>query len=318
MQIFGQGKPSVGVIYDAAFGNTIDGALALALLYGLQGKNESRVVSVSVSKSCLNAAVFADILVRYYLGEPNPFSGVTPIGLTLSGKMPDDTPMIASVVGKPAYQRDIAKMNDTADPVAQIRNALSAQYDQNAIVVLSGPATNLAGVLALPDGKPLAQSKVRHLVIAADVQFGADVAAAKRVLAEWPSPVVIAGADVGEAIPFPGASIEKDFAGVPNHPIVDAWHAFRSGDYDAPATALAAALYAVRPDKDYFKLSPPGTFSMGDDGKLRFTGAPAGKHRSLIADASQKEKVQQAYTELASTKPVGRPFRFRPQQKKKQ
>src|SRR5690242_1139592 len=145
MQIFGQGKPSVGVVYDAAFGNTIDGALGLALLYGLQGKNESRVVSVSVSKSCLNAAIFADVLVRFYLGEPSPFSGPTPIGLALSGKMPDDTAMIASVVSKPDYAHDVKKMNDTADPAALIRNALSAQYDQNAVVVLAGPATNLAG-----------------------------------------------------------------------------------------------------------------------------------------------------------------------------
>src|SRR5438128_11844556 len=100
MQIFGTGKPPVGVVYDASFGNTIDSALALALLYGLQGKNESRVISVSVSKSCLNAAIFADVLVRFYTGEPNPFAGVTPIGLTLSGKMAEDTPIIASVVGK--------------------------------------------------------------------------------------------------------------------------------------------------------------------------------------------------------------------------
>jgi hypothetical protein len=113
----------------------------------------------------------------------------------------------------------------------------------------------------------------------------------------------MAGSDVGEAIPFPGASIEKDFAWSPKHPIVDAWHAFRAGPYDAPATALAAALYAVRSDKGYFRLSDP---------------APGGKHRMLMVDPAQKEAVQQAYTELASTKPVGRPVRFRPQQKKKQ
>ena len=303
MQIFGMGKPSVGVVYDASFGNTIDGALALALLYGLQGKNESRVISVSVSKSCLNAAIFADVLVRFYTGEPNPFAGVTPIGLTLSGKTAEDTPMIAAVVGKPDYPRDIAKMNDTADPVATIRNALTAQYDQNAIVVLAGPATNLAAVLALPGTKPVIAAKVRHLVIAADAQFSVDAPAAKQVLAEWPSPIVMVGQDVGEAIPFPGASIEKDFAWSDKHPLVDAWHAFRAGTYDAPATALAAALYAVRSDKGYFKLSEP---------------VAGGKHRMLIADPAQKETVRQAYVELASTRPVGRPVRFRPQQKKKQ
>ena len=316
MQFQGMGKPSIGVAYDASFGNTIDGALALALLYGLQGKSESRVVSVTVSKSCLNAAVFADILVRFYTGEPNPFSGVAPIGLSLSGKMPDDTAMMAAVVGKPDYARDIKKMNDTADPVATLRNGLSAQYDQNALVVLAGPATDLAGLLALPESKRLIAAKVKLLTIAADAQFAADLPAAKKLLAEWPSPIVVAGSDVGEAIPYPGASIEKDFAWSQAHPLVDAWHAFHAGTYDAPATALAAALYAVRPEAGLFKVSDPGTISVGDDGHPKLTPAAGGKHRMLIADPAQKEKVTQAYCELASTKPVGRPQRFRPQQKK--
>src|SRR5215467_1654590 len=184
-QFFG-GKPSIGVVYDAGFGNSIDSALALALLYGLQGKSESRVISVTVSRNSLDAAIFANILVRFYTGEPNPFSGLTPIGLSLSGKMADDTPMIASVVGKPDYARDITKMNDTADPVATIRNALTAQFDQNALVVLAGPATNLAGVLNLPEGKGLIKAKVKLLTIAADDQFANDAAAQKKVLAEWP------------------------------------------------------------------------------------------------------------------------------------
>jgi hypothetical protein len=294
MQIYGMGKPSVGVVYDASFGSTIDSALALALLYGLQGKNESRVVSVTVSKSSLNAAIFANILVRFYTGEPNPFSGLTPIGLSLSGKTSDDTPMIASVVGKPDYPRDIAKMNDTADPVATIRNALTAQHDQNALVVLAGPATNLADVLALPGIKPVISAKVRRLVIAGGPDFDSDPAAAQKLLAEWPSPIAIVGPEIGAAIPFPGAAIEKDFAWSDKHPIVHAWHANRTGDYDAPATALAAALYAVRTDQNYFTLSG----------------------RQLSVDPAQKEKIQQAYIELASTKPVGRPVRFRPQQKK--
>jgi hypothetical protein len=293
-QFFGMGKPSIGVVYDAAFGSTIDSALALGLLYGLQGKNESRVVAVTVSKSCLDAAIFTNILVRFYTGEPNPFSGLTPVGLSLSGKMAEDTPMIASVVGKPDYPRDITKMNDTADPVATIRNGLSAQYDQNALVVLAGPATNLVGLLALPEGMALAKAKVKRLVIAGGPDFDSDAAAAKKLLADWPSPIAIAPPELGAQIPFPGAAIEKDFAWSDKHPIVDAWHANHAGAYDAPATALAAALYAVRADKNYFTLNG----------------------RQLAADPAKKEEIQQAYVELASTKPVGRAPRFRPQQKK--
>jgi len=298
MQIFGMGKPSVGVVYDASFGDGIDSSLALALLYGLQGKNESRVISVSSSRNSLNSAIFASILVRFYTGEPSPFMGVAPIGLSLAGKPADDTPMLAAVI-KGSYARDIKQMNDTADPVATIRNALSAQYDQNAMVVLAGPATNLAGVLALPGATQLIKAKVRHLVIAGGAPFESDAPAAKAVLSGWPGTIVMAGAGVGHAFPFPAASIDKDFAWSDKHPLVEAWHVCRPEGGDAPAPALAAALYAVRPDKDYFQVSDEG-----------------GKFRTLIADPAKKEAVQQAFSELASTKPVGRPLRMRPPQKK--
>ena len=53
-----------------------------------------------------------------------------------------------------------------------------------------------------------------------------------------------------------------------------------------------------------------------DNGAFRLDPAPAGKHRTLIADLAQKDRIQQIYAEMASTKPVGRVQRFRPPQKK--
>src|ERR1039457_7544200 len=78
MQFPSQSKPPVGIVFDADLGNTIDDALALAMLYGFQGKNESRVLSVSTTKSSLAAAIFADVLVRFYTGEPGPFAPAIP------------------------------------------------------------------------------------------------------------------------------------------------------------------------------------------------------------------------------------------------
>jgi len=182
--------------------------------------------------------------------------------------------------------------------------------------VLTGPATNLAALLALPLDPALIAKKAQKLVIAADPLTLSDVPAIRRVFAEWPTPVVVAGAELGEAFPFPGVSIEKDFTWSEAHPLVAAYKAFHEMPYDAAAPAMAAALYAVRPQENYFKVSEAGTFTVGDDGKLKHTPGAGGKHKALIADPSQKEKIQQIYAEMASTKPVPRAQRFRPPQKK--
>lgn len=326
MQFQSQGRPPVGIVFDADLGNTIDDTLALASLFGYQGKGESRVIGVSTTKPSLNAAIFTDILVRFYSGPPGPFSIATPIGLTL-GKGSPDTPMMTALIAKEVYPRNIRQMNDTADPLAVFRNALSAQFDANAAVLLAGPATNLAQAMALPGIKPLIAAKVRYLVAAignyangaADPQILADLPAAKKLFAEWPGEIVAVGSEMAGAVTFPGASLEKDFAWSENHPVADAYRAAHPMPYDAPGTSLAAALYCARPKEGFFKLSDPGTISIADDGRTRLTPAGAGKHRYLIADPAQKEKIQQIFAEVVSAKPVPRAPRFRPdQQKKKQ
>ena len=299
-QFGGQGKPPLGVVYDADLGNTVDGALALTVLYGLQVKNDSRVISVTTSKPSLNSATFADILVRFYTGEPGGFFAATPIGMPTGGKAPEDTPLVTAVLAK-EYSRGIKKLNDTADPVATIRNALSAQFDGNAAVVMAGPATNLAGLLALPMSKELISRKVKVLVVAG--AFGRDAAAARKLFAEWPTPVVIVPKEVGEAILLPASAIGKELAWAPAHPIVDAWKA--AGAKDEPTWAMAAALHAGSKESP-FQLSQPGMLSVGDEWKMTFAASGEGKHRNLVIDPASKDKILASYLELAATKQVPR------------
>ncbi|MGA3099072.1 MAG: hypothetical protein ABSF25_21655 [Bryobacteraceae bacterium] len=334
---FQQGKPAIGIVFDSDLGNGVDAALALALLYGLEGKNETRLVSNSTSRSNLKSAAFAEVLAKFFAGPPPAAGGfggfqrpVSPIGMAGEGSQAADTPVLKVVLekktadGAPAWPHSIDKLTDTADPVALIRNALTAQNDANCLVALAGPATNLAKVMDLPGALDLISRKVKLLAIAAgsypdgraDARIKADVAAAKRLIADWPTPIVAVGTEVGDALPFPGSSIEKDFTWAPAHPIVDAYRANGTMPYDAPAPSMAAVLYAVRPD-GYFKLSAPGAIGVLEDGRTRFTPLAGGRHRYLLIDPAQKEKVIQAYVELASAKPVPRQNqRPRPNQKK--
>jgi len=144
---------------------------------------------------------------------------------------------------------------------------------------------------------------------APDSSITADVAAAKRLFAEWPTPIVAVGSEVGEALPYPGASIEKDFAWSPAHPVVDAYRAYKAMPYDAPSPALAAVLHAALPDEGYFTLSEPGTISVHDEGRTRFAPQADGKHRYLIVDPAQKARVLTEYTSLVTAPPAPRPGR---------
>lgn len=320
-----QAKPAPAVLLDTDIGTSIDDVLALAMLFGLEGTGESRLVAIAVSYPNLKAAVLADSVARYYTGAA---SRLLPIGLDSPSASAPDTPVIKALLdrrnsqGGPAYPSAIHSLNDTAEPHAMLRNALTAQHDQNAMVVCIGPATNLDKLLNLRGAKELIERKVRCLVMMGgsypvstepEYNIKTDIAASKRVLAGWPTPIVASGAETGNAILFPGACIEKDFAWAESHPVVDAYRAYQSMPYDTPSWDLTAVLYAVRPQENYFKLSEPGAVAVQDDGRTVFTPKPGGKHRHLIADPAQKDRIIAAYRELVSARPV-RPQRRVPQQ----
>ena len=322
-----QKKPPLGLLFDSSLDGDIDQVLALAMLFGLESRRQIRVSSLSTSRFNLRSARFLELVSRFYAGD-RPGTVVSrnppPIGMaTIETKADTAAPMLDAALlktgadGKPAYLSTLATSNDTADAAALIRNALSAQVDRNAAVVLAGPPTNLVALTALPDARAWIASKASLLAIAGgrfdggapDPAVRGDVAGFRKLLADWPGPVVMAGAELNDALPFPGASIETAFTWAPHHPVVDAYRAFRSGPYDAPSRALAAMLHAAIPEERYFDVSEPGTITVADDGRTRFTPLPAGKHRYLMIRPDQKERALQVYVQLVSAEPPPRPGR---------
>jgi hypothetical protein len=312
---FGKGKPSAGAFFDSDF-STIDSVLAQALLHGLQGKNDCRVAIVTMSRPNLAVAGFTDMVERYYRGPAANFAQVPPMGMRTVGQ-PGATsvaftePFVTKKPdGTPLYTNHVKRVLDTGDPNTLFRNYLEAQYDLNGFFILAGPATNLAAAIEFRGMKELIATKTTYLVAAFDV--AADVAAAKKVLAEWPTPVYMVSAEAGDTLQFPGASIDKEFvAANPENPLIAAYKAYKPMPYDTPAPAMVATLYAARPKEGYFKVSDPGTLTVGNDGRVAFSPSTQGKHFTLNADPAQKDKVIQTWVDLAGAKPV-QPQRFRP------
>ena len=320
-----------GLFFDSDMGRNIDTVLALSLLYGSHDK--VKIIGNSISHNSLEAAAFCDVIGRFFAGPVSnaPFSPgyYNPIG------MPEDGPKLASVAmlskpmamknaeGKPALYHNVNDLTDTADVRICLRNALLSQKDGEGIIVLAGPAGNMVRALGFPGNKELVAAKAGVLVAAlgsygpnapADPRVKADLDAARRLFAEWPTPIVVAGVEAGLAVPYPAASIEKDFAWSPNHPVPEAYKAWKPMPYDAPSQAVAAALYAANRAGDFFELSEPGTIQVLDGGRTRWEKSANGKHRYLIVPAAKKAQIVEAYTTMASAKPAPPPVRFRPQQ----
>jgi hypothetical protein len=316
-------QPPIGIAFEGDLATRIDAVLAIAMLNGFTAANDARNISLSISRPSLKTAQLAEVVASFYAGRA--VGGYAMIGVPDGTPPPGDNPLVAAMLlktaadGTPAYSTNLTRLLDTPDDAVLIRNRLLAQNDANARVVLAGPATGLARLLALYGAPPQIQTKVDRLVVAigsfpsgpADPAVAADVAAARTLFAEWPTPIVAVGAEIGAALPYPGASIDRDFAWSPAHPVADAYRAFKPMPYDAPAGALAATLYAVHPDDGYFTLSAPGTITVLDDGRTQFTPGADGRHRYLIADPAQKDRVIKVYEAMVSARPAPRGGRGR-------
>lgn len=299
-------KAPQGVVYITSM-NRPDAALALAMFYGFQGKRESRMGSVCVNESGVGAAIFCDIVYRFYtLGSPRNANDVLPTGLAADGPMAADPPMVKTALASP-YVRGIRRISDTSLAESVIRNGVI--FNAEGVMILSAPATYLAKSFDIQGTKEIYKERVKMLVVV-DSGTPQDVKAMRRVLAEFPAPVVFCGKDAGDALPYPATSIAKDFLWAEgHHPIVDAYTAYQPMPYDAPSYDMAGALYSVHPESGLFSLSEPGSLVVDDGGRLRFTAAGAGKVRSLIVDNARKSKIIETYIETASAKPVPPPVR---------
>ncbi len=130
-----------------------------------------------------------------------------------------------------------------------------------------------------------------------------DLCAAAKVFAEWPTPIVASGWEIGSTILYPAVSIDKDFRYVERHPVAEAYRHYKAMPYDRPTWDLTSVLYAVRPDRAYFGLSKPGAIVVDSEGYTRFTPSEDGSRRFLTVTPEQRTTVLATLVQLASEPP---------------
>ena len=300
LSLLAAAAPPIPVIFDTDIGNDVDDCLALAILQGFESRGEVRLAAVTITKDNLWAPRLTSAINTFY-GRPG-----IPIGMVRDGKTPDERYLRQTVEAGPYKYSDNAE-----DAVTVLRRVLEAEADGSVVIVQVGFSTNLAHLLESPGGRDLAARKVKRLVLMAgdfaghgpEYNVATDIPAAKKLVADWPTPSFWSGFEIGREIKYPAASIVRDFGAPGKHPVADAYRLYMQMPYDRETWDLTAVLYAVRPDGGYFGVSPEGEVEVTDKGKTAFQPKAGGLQHILSVDATQKTRILEAFLWLC-TQPV--------------
>lgn len=315
------GKP-VKIIFDTDMGNDVDDALALAILHAGIARAEGELLAVTVTKSNAAAAKYIQMVNAFY-GHPD-----IPVGLVENGVTPDDGKYVKKVLEDAAkrtepWTKRWNKELPVENAVTLLRKTLAAAEDHSVVIAQVGFSTNLARLLDTPGdavspltGKELAEKKVKYLSAMAggfteqykkhrEYNVVTDVSAAQKLFAEWPTPILVSGYEIGPVIPMTGLAMRNDYGYAAWHPIQESYRYYRDGlDKEQWTWDLTCALEALRPDRNYFTMSDPGKVTVRDDGTTFFTPAADGKHR-LFKEVTPEQiaRVQEAFFYLCSEPP---------------
>ncbi len=310
---------AVKLIFDTDMGNDIDDALALGVIHALQSRGECELLAVTLSKDNDLAAPFVDLINTFY-GR-----GEIPIGVVRGGKTPEGSRYLTDTVnatenGQPRFPHNLLSGKNASEAVGLLRQTLASQPDGSVTLVVVGFSTNMARLLESPadthsplTGQELITRKVKLLSMMAGMfsQAGRmkeynvfiDSPAAKKVFAEWPTPIVASGFEIGQAIKFPASSIEHDFSYVKHHPLRHSYELYQKMPYDRETWDLTSVLHAIRPNHGYFGMSLAGQIRIDAQDVTQFDAVENGRQRYLTVTPEQIARVREALIQLASQPP---------------
>ena len=313
---------ATGLIFDTDICGDCDDVLALGMIHALQSRGACKLLAVTVSVDNDLAAPFVDAVNTFY-GR-----GDIPIGVVGKGGVVEQSKYLGLVEkkeqdGRFRYPHNLLSGKDAPPATRVLRRVLAAQADLSVVIAQVGFSTNLARLLdSGPDefsplsGGELARRKVKLLVLMAgafqpndgnqnyqEYNIVRDIPSCQKLAERWPAPMVFSGFEIGIALPYPAASIERDYRYVPHHPLADAYIHYIPPPHNRPTWDLTAVLFAVLGDRGYFDVSPRGRATVNKDGSCRFMEAPEGSHAYLILRPEQKPRVLEALVQLSSQPP---------------
>ncbi|WP_165222328.1 nucleoside hydrolase [Aquisphaera insulae] len=311
-----------GLIFDTDMCGDCDDVLALSMIHSLQSRGACKLLAVTVTVDNEKVAPFVDLVNTFYGHGDIPIGVVGKGGVVEQGKY---LPLVDAKDGdgKDRYPHDLRSGKDAPSATKVLRKVLAGQPDQSVVIAQVGFSTNLARLLASgPDddsplsGVELVKKKVKLLSLMAgafvpidgNAHFGEynvarDIPSCQQLVAQWPTPMVFSGFEIGIALPYPSESILRDFGYVKHHPAAESYILYEPPPHNRPTWDLTSVLYAVLGDRGYFDVSPRGKVTVSDKAVTSFAPDPAGPHAYLILKPEQRSRVVEALVQLSSQPP---------------
>lgn len=292
-------KQAVSIILDTDIGPDCDDAGALAILLKLAAQGEADLLGVMHCTSspwgegCISA-------INTYYGRPD-----IPVG-TLQ------EPNFLNEDSYQKYNRYVAEHyphafyggNRAEDATRLYRKLLSQAADNSVVVAAIGPLINLYHLLnSEPDeyfplgGGDLVRQKVKRLFVMGGAypsgkewNFEMHPAAAKKVAAQWPTPIVYCGYEIGQPVQTGSRLFEETFV---DNPVRKAYELYLDGEKTRSSWDLITAWIGVRGLSGLWGLEQDGWVEVHDDGSNEWKkGKVSGKDHSYITIKADRAEVE--------------------------
>ncbi|GAB2550902.1 nucleoside hydrolase [Spirosoma aerophilum] len=301
---------AIPVIFDTDMGPDYDDVGAITMLHAFADAGQARILATIASTNYPNVAPVLSVLNTYFKRPTIPIG--VPKGKAVSDK--DTQHWSDTLVAR--YPHAVRSNDNMPDAVALYRQVLAKQPDHSVTVITVGFLTNLANLLASqPDqysplsGKALAARKIKQVVSMAgkfpggrEYNVHRDTESSKIFFADWPTPVLMSGFEIGEQI-HSGVPLTQNKA-IQNSPVKDVFRISlpkaaedKNGRMSWDQTAVLVGVKGYAP---YYTVKS-GRLTLNPDGSNGWDDSGKG-HQYLVVDMPVP-KVEALINELMQHQP---------------
>jgi len=311
LNVNGQHKEPVNIIFDSDMGPDYDDTGAITILNALADSGQAKILATMASTKYEGVAGVLNVF-NIYFRRPN-----IPVGVPKEYALDlrDFQHWTDTLLAK--YPHKIKSNTDAWDAVKLYRKILASQPDKSVTIVTVGFLTNLSNLLNTKadqysqlDGKALVAKKVKLLVCMAgkfpsgfEFNVMKDAKASQNVYQNWPTQVILSGFEIGAKIHVGLPLIHNN--AIKNDPVKDVFSISIPMAKEDSAGRMSwdetAVLVAIRGYSKYYTLHQ-GRMKVADDGSD--TWDDTGKGQAYLVEKVDYKVVQQLIDELIQHQPL--------------